>query len=180
MNATKVRTSYGMLAVLLSTLVIGNVTRARAQLSVPPTTLSYSFSVPVALVVPNACTEGFVLLEGTINVAIATDQGGTDPFKLAVTYRSSGTGRDVLSSALALGGAEKPEYVYSSETVMDAGFPAVPEEFGGTIGIRDYLMRADGDKSDQLLIQSVFDLSFTNGVPSAPVLTEIGVSCAAR
>jgi len=164
-------------ALVLLIVAFGLSRHVQAQL-ISPITLNYSFSVPVAKVVPNACTSGFVLIDGTISLNIRTIEGGQVPFSLTVTYASTGNGQDALADGtLILNG--KLNYVYSSQTGSEAGFPEKPQDFGQTVGIRDYLVRSSGDKSDQLLVETVLDLTFTNGVPSAPVLEKLNISCSA-
>ena len=164
-------------ALVLLSVAFGVSKPAQAQL-VSPITLNYSFSVPVATVVPNTCTGGFALINGTIDLSMRTIEGGQVPFDLTVTYASTGNGQDALAEGtLILNG--KSNYVYSSQTGSEAGFPEKPQDFGQTLGIRDFLVRSSGDKSDQLLVETVLELTFTNGVPSAPVLQKLNVSCSA-
>jgi hypothetical protein len=155
------------------------VERADAQL-LPPTTLNYAFSVPIAKVIPNSCTGGFVLVKGTVKLNVTTVQGGQVPFTIAVFYSSSGTGQDVLADGtLILDGTQKANYVYSSQIGTDAGFPATPQDFMQDPALRDYLVRSTGDRSDELVVDTAIDLTFTNGIPSAPVLQGLSVACTA-
>jgi hypothetical protein len=152
---------------------------AQAQL-VTPITLKYTFSVPIAKVIPNSCTGGFVLVKGTLNLSITTVQGGQVPFTVAVAYTSSGTGQDVLADGtLVVDGSQKANYAYSSQMLTDAGFPSTPQDFMQDPAVRDYLVRSTGDGSDELLVDTAIDLTFTNGVPSVPVLQGLSVACTA-
>src|SRR5205814_7776623 len=51
--------------------------------TLPPTTVNYSFDVPLAKVIPNPCNGGFTLVNGTAHVAIAATTSSTG-FELAV------------------------------------------------------------------------------------------------
>ena len=168
------RTSF---VVLIATLSAAR--HAQAQL-LAPITLKYAFSVPIAKVIPNSCTGGFVLVKGTLNLSITTVQGGQVPFTVAVAYTSSGTGQDVLADGtLVVDGSQKADYAYSSQVVTDAGFPSTPQDFMQDPAVRDYLVRSTGDESDELLVDTAVDLTFTNGVPSVPVLQGLSVACSA-
>lgn len=163
--------------VLIATLSIAQ--HAHAQL-LAPVTLKYAFSVPIAKVVPNSCTSGYVLVKGTLNLSVTTVQGGQVPFTVAVAYTSSGTGQDVLvDGAPVVDGSQKPDYAYSSQMATDAGFPTTPQDFMQDPAVRDYLVRAGGDESDELLVDTAIELTFTNGVPTLPVLQGLSVACSA-
>src|SRR5437016_895177 len=57
-----------MLVALIATLSAAD--HVQAQLVAPvPITLNYAFSVPIAKVVPNSCTGGFVLVQGTMKLS---------------------------------------------------------------------------------------------------------------
>jgi hypothetical protein len=162
-------------AIVVATFTVpGHV---HAQL-VAPITLRYAFSVPVAKVIPNSCTGGFVLLQGTVKLSVTTVQGGQVPFSVGVAYTSSGTGRDALADGTLIL-TPKTNYVYSSQTVTDASFPETPQDFMQDPLVRDYLVRSTGDRSDELLVDTAIDLTFTNGIPSAPVLRGLSVACSA-
>ena len=176
-NARVARIRRMTFAVLILTLSVAH--QAQAQL-IAPITLKYAFSVPIAKVIPNTCTGGFVLVNGTLNLSITTVQGGQVPFTVAVAYTSSGTGQDVLSDGtLVVDGSQKANYSYSSQMATDAGFPSTPQDFMQDPAVRDYLVRSTGDGSDELLVDTAIDITFTNGVPSVPVLQGLSVACSA-
>ncbi|PYR92018.1 MAG: hypothetical protein DMF84_14660 [Acidobacteria bacterium] len=165
------------LVVLIATLSVAH--HAQAQL-VAPITLNYAASVPIAKVVPNSCTGGYVLVKGTMKLSITTVQGGQVPFTVAVAYTSSGTGQDALADGtLVVDGSQKANYAYSSQMLTDASFPSTPQDFMQDPAVRDFLVRSTGDGSDQLLLDTAIDLTFTNGVPSAAVLQGLSVACSA-
>jgi hypothetical protein len=166
------------LVVLIATLSVAH--HAQAQLLVAPITLNYAASVPIVKVVPNSCTGGYVLVKGTMKLSITTVQGGQVPFTVAVAYTSSGTGQDALADGtLVVDGSQKANYAYSSQMLTDAGFPSTPQDFMQGPAVRDYLVRSTGDGSDQLLLDTAIELTFTNGVPSAAVLQGLSVACSA-
>jgi len=174
-RGTRYRTRLLGISFAVGALTIAQ--HAHAQL-LSPVTLNYAFSVPIAKVIPNSCTGRFVLVKGTVTLSVTTVQGGQVPFAVGVTYTSSGSGQDVLADGtLVLDGTQKANYVYSSQTVTDAGFPATPQDFMQDPAVRDYLVRSDGDQSDELLVDTAIDLTFTDGVPSAPVLQGLSVAC---
>jgi len=165
------------LVVLIATPSVAD--HAQAQL-VAPIALKYAFSVPIAKVVPNSCAGGYVLVKGTLKLSITTVQGGQVPFTVAVAYTSSGTGQDALADGtLVVDGSQKAQYAYSSQILTDAGFPSTPQDFMQDPAVRDYLVRSTGDGSDELLLDTAVDLTFTNGVPSALVLRGLSVACSA-
>jgi len=159
--------------------IVSIAQHAHAQL-VAPVTLKYAFSVPIAKVIPNSCTGGFVLVKGTLNLSVTTVQGGQVPFSVAVAYTSSGTGQDVLADGtLVFDGSQKPDYAYSSQMATNADFPSTPQDFMQDPPVRDFLVRSTGDASDELMVDTAVDLTFTNGVPSLPVLQGLSVACSA-
>ena len=167
-------------ALLVAVFMAASAHAQLISLNPPPTTLSYAFSVPIAKVVPNSCTGGYVLVKGTVKLSITTVQGGQVPFAVAVAYTSSGTGQDALADGtLVLNGTQKANYVYSSQMLTDAGFPATPQDFMQDPPLRDYLVRSTGDQSDELIVDTAIDLTFTNGLPSVPVLQGLSVACSA-
>src|SRR3989442_15859588 len=93
-NGCRARFLRITLAVLTVTFAVAPY--ADAQL-ISPVTLNYAVSVPIAKVVPNTCTGGYVLVTGTTNLAITTILAGQVPFAVTVKYTSSGTGQDVLA-----------------------------------------------------------------------------------
>jgi predicted secreted protein len=165
------------LVVLIATLSVAHP--AQAQL-LAPITLKYAASVPIVKVVPNSCTGGYVLVKGTTKLSITTVQGGEVPFTVAVSYTSSGTGQDALADGtLVVDGSQKANYAYSSQMQTDAGFPSTPQDFMQGPAVRDYLVRSTGDGSDQLLLDTAIELTFTNGIPTAAVLQGLSVACSA-
>ena len=136
--------------------------------------LNYSFKLPVAKVVPNPCTTGFELVTGDLTIGISTTDAGASGFGISANYDSSGTGQDALATgAVLLNGTAN--YAYSSQVDSQATFPTKPATFIQTLSILDQLVRADG--SESFLLSTVFEISFANGVPSAPTLQELNVSC---
>src|SRR5438045_8424563 len=137
-------------------LVVLGATRApahhaEAQLVAPgPITLNYAVSVPIAKVIPNSCTGGYVLIKGTVKLRITTVQGGQVPFTVSVAYTSSGTGQDVLADGTPVfDGSQKPNYAYSSQVMTDAGFPSTPQDFMQDPAVRDYLVRSTRAGSEE-------------------------------
>jgi hypothetical protein len=145
--------------------------------TVPPTTnLRYTFSVPVGKPVPNPCSTKFVLITGNTDLTIDASAGAD--FKIFVDYLSTGGGMDALSDGTLISdGTQKPDYAYSGQVSSEAGFEQKPETFIASIPIVDYVERSSGGTSDAFLMSSVFEISFTNGVPGVPVLTGIDVAC---
>jgi hypothetical protein len=155
--------------IVVTLLGLGLPSAAEAQ-----SILNYSFKLPVAKVVPNPCATGFALVTGNLTISISTTDAGSSGFGIAATYGSSGQGQDALANGTVLLNGTA-NYVYSSQVDSDASFPLRPATFIQDLGIVDQLVRTDG--SDSFLLSTVFEISFTNGVPSAPTLQELNVRC---
>src|SRR5207237_6947029 len=78
-----------LLGLMVATLVFASLIASPAfAQTLPPTTVNYSFDVPLAKVVPNPCNGGFTLVNGTAHVAIAATTSSTG-FALAVGLSGS-------------------------------------------------------------------------------------------
>jgi hypothetical protein len=128
--------------------------------------------------VPNPCTGGFELLNGSTAVAIVTSESSTG-FTLSAALSSSGSGSDALpDGSVILNGTQKPNYLYGSDVSADAGFPAKPANFAATVALTDFLVRdSTTDTGDSFLLDTVLQLNFTNGVPSVPTIQALNVRC---
>ena len=170
MNITKTRRWLLPGAILVFLITFGMPQSAAAQVN-----LNYTLSLPVAKAVPNPCTGGFELLSATTTITINTVESLT-AFNLSVAMTSSGTGSDAKADGtLILIGM--PDYSYGSDTSLNANFPTKPASFAATIPITDYLVRTGVDTGDSFILNTVLRLSFTNGVPTTPVLQQLDVSC---
>jgi len=170
------RATSSLVAGMTFAMVLGSPFPAFAQLPPITTSLRYTFSVPVAKPVVNPCSTTFVLITGNTNLTIDTSTG--PEFKIFVSYLSSGSGRDALADGTLISdGTQKANYAYSGEVTSEAGSPATPATFIMSIPIVDYLERSSGDTTDAFLMSSLFETTFTNGVPGVPVLKAIDVSC---
>src|SRR6266550_3243878 len=156
-------------------LILSSPVAAFAQLPLPivPTiNLRYTFSVPVVKPVVNPCSTTIVLINGRTDLTIDTS-AGTD-FKMFVDYASTGGGMDALADGTLISdGTQKAGYVYSGDVKSEAGFPQKPLTFIASIPIVDYLERSSGGTADAFLMSSLFEITFTNGVPGVPVLKAI-------
>jgi hypothetical protein len=149
-------------------------TDAQAQVT---TVINYSFNVPIAKVVPNPCTGGFTLVNGTLTLAISAVQ--QTAFQLTTALTSSGTGKDVTAAGLPLIFGAGPDYQYSSDGSLIATFPdGIPTYFEGTLPMADFLVRNSPTLAgDSYMLRTVLRLKFNNGIPSAPLLESINVAC---
>jgi len=153
-------------------MVLIAATASNAQVSV-----THSFSVPVTRVIPNPCTAGaFELISGTLNFSIRTVDSGASGFTIAANVESSGVGQDALATGTLLVVGRKPDYGYSYGMGFDAAFLRRPADYGVTTSIVDWLTRGDGS-TDSFLMRTEFDVNFTNGVPSVPVIKDLTVTC---
>lgn len=148
-------------------------TSAHAQLPI-----SYTFRVPVVKVVPNPCTTGFELITGHLDFAIKTTDSGLAGFGLTAQIASAGTGEDALpSGTLIMDGTQKPHYTYTYSTGFDASFLRRPADFAATLPITDYLVRGPAYPNESIIMTTVFEVVFTNGIPTAPVVQALNVTC---
>jgi hypothetical protein len=147
----------------------------QAQLTIPPTNLNYSFSVPIAKVIPNPCSTGFVFVKGKLSFGIAITDAGSNGFGISATYHTSGQGQDALADGTLLFNGNS-NYVYSADFDSDASFPSKPASFVEDLTVTDYLERSM-NPDDTFLMNTVFEIAFTNGVPSAPVIQQLDVVC---
>jgi hypothetical protein len=155
--------------------VLGSST---ATNTLPAVTLDYNITIPIVKVMPNPCTGGFVLVNGTTTIAIRTLQS-TD-FTLQFAFASTGRGDDALADGtLVSDGTQGLPYQYSSQAAGDTNFPdGRPEDFMQTVTMTEFLTRAPGPNTpDEFLMNPTFELTFTNGIPAVPVLRAINVSC---
>jgi hypothetical protein len=149
---------------------------ATVPATVPTTSVRYTFSVPVAKPVVNPCSTSFVVITGNTNLTIDTSVG--PEFKILVGYVSTGGGMDALAGGTLISdGTQKADYAYSGQVTSEVGSLTTPATFITSIPIVDYVERSSGDTSDAFLMSSLFETTFTNGVPGVPVLKEIAVAC---
>jgi hypothetical protein len=155
-------------------LAVTAATPAQAQVT---TIVNYSFTVPIAKVVPNPCTNGFTLVTGALTLAISAVQ--QTAFQLTTALTSSGTGKDVTAAGLPLIFGAGPDYQYSSDGSLIATFPdGIPTYFEGTMPMADFLVRDSPTLTgDSYVLRTVLRLKFNNGIPSAPLLESINVAC---
>jgi hypothetical protein len=138
---------------------------------------NYTFSVPLAKVVPNPCSGGFTLVNGTISIAISAVQQTT--FQLSATMSSSGSGKDVTAAGLPLILGALPDYSYSSSAGAVSTFSdGVPSYFEHTLRVTDFLVRNSPTLTgDSYVVRSIFRFKFNNGIPAVPVLETVAVAC---
>ena len=143
----------------------------------PPIVLSYSASVPISRPVPNPCTGGTVLLTGTLTIAFKITTGGSVPLVLSARLTSGGTGIDALADGTAiLDGTQGPAYEYSSVAGVETGFAETPASHTTTFSLIDFVARP-GSVADRFRMVAAVDLGYLQGVPSAPVVRHIDVTC---
>jgi hypothetical protein len=149
-------------------------TDALAQVT---TSVNYSFNVPIAKVVPNPCTLGFTLVNGTMTLAISAVQQTV--FQLTTSLTSSGSGKDVTAAGLPLIFGAKPDYDYASDVSLISTFPdGIPDYFEATLPVADFLVRDSPTLTgDSYMMKTVLRLKFNNGIPIAPALESISVAC---
>jgi hypothetical protein len=142
--------------------VLGSSTAANTP---PAVTLRYKSTIPIQKVIPNPCTGGFVLVNGTTTIRIKTRQS-TD-FTLQFAFTSTGRGEDALADGtLVSDGTQGLPYQYSSKASGDTNFPdGKPEDFWQTVNTTEFLTRAPGQNTpDEFLMNPTFELTFTNGI----------------
>lgn len=145
---------------------------AVAQITVPAVTTNFQFDMPFALTVAHPCRAGFVLIKGTTAVTLTTTKA-TD-FKVALTASASGSGEDATSTGALLATGLAP-YDYASNARIRARFPnGTPLIFGHSLTVIGELIRSG---EDAFTIVTTFDLDYANGIPAAPKLKSIDVSC---
>ena len=173
--STRRRVKGIFVSLMLALIAFALPDTVQAQLTVPATTLNYSFSVPVAKVIPNPCSPGFVLVKGKLSFSIATTDSGSNGFRIAASYHTSGQGQDALADGtLLLNGSSN--YVYTADFDSDAIFPSRPASFVEDLTVTDYLERSM-NTDDTFLMNTVFEIAFTNGIPSTPVIQQLDVAC---
>ena len=184
-NGKLMNLMLGMIAIAVFGIV--SAQPAQAQLGLPslptppPTNLSYSFSVPVAKVVPNPCTNGFVLVSGNAGFTIQSTDSGSSGFSLKIDSNTSGKGEDALSDGTLVLLSGKTPYDYSSTTTSDATFPRKPGTVLQTLTVGEYLVRSvEGTTSDAFIMKTVFEINYVNGVPALPILRSIDTRCASE
>ena len=169
------RASSSVVAGMTLALVLSCPLPAFAQI-IPPTNLRYTFSVPVVKPVVNPCSTTFVLINGRTDLTI--DTSASTDFTILVDYASTGGGMDARADGTLISdGTQKAGYVYSGDVKSEAGFPEKPLTFIASIPIVDYLERSSGGTADAFLMSSLFEITFTNGVPGVPVLKALDVGC---
>ena len=117
----------------------------------PPTPIvtNYTVTVPFAQTVPHPCQPGFVLITGTMNVAITTTQSTDFNMQLQVTSAGRGEDADATGVLLPTGA---PYYEYASDVAADATFPdGTPLSFEHPLTVTDYLARI-GSTTDAFIM----------------------------
>jgi hypothetical protein len=176
------------LMALVAVLALAGATTAHAQIVgttvptalTPPITTTYAFKVPIAKVVPNPCTTSgtFELVSGQLEFTIRTTDSGANGYAIAVDVKSSGIGQDALATgSLLVDGTRKPDYSYLYSSGFDASFLKRPADFGGTLSVLDVLSRSGVYENDWFMLRTQYEVNFTNGVPTVPVVRELTVSC---
>ena len=169
----KLKMMFGMLTLVL--IGLASAQQAQAQLPpTPPVTLNYNFNVPVAKILPNPCSAGFVLVSGNMGVNVATTQDSAG-FRFTLGVNSTGTGKDVMANGTLL--LTSTDYSYSSTMNADANFPNKPAYFSIEVPNGDALYRQYVDASDSFVLETTFALVFANGVPSVPTISGLNVRC---
>ena len=150
---------------------------ASAQLSVPapppPPTVAtnFTFSVPFALTVSHPCQAGLVLIQGAVNVDLTTVASQEFGFELNAT--ALGTGERVDAAGVPVSG-ETP-YEFDAAAGARAAFPnGKPAFFAHTLTLDSLLTRPG---TDRFALSTVLELEYNLGVPSAPKIQSIDVSC---
>jgi hypothetical protein len=169
---TKVKT------LITSAVCLAAITAAPTDALAQVTTLvDYSFNVPIAKVVPNPCTGGFTLVNGTMTLAISAVQQTV--FQLKTSLTSSGSGSDVTAAGLPLIFGAKPDYAYASDVSLLSTFPdGIPTYFEATLPVADFLVRDSSTLTgDSYIMRTVLRLKFNNGIPTVPALESISVAC---
>ena len=173
---TRSNVRAGLLAAIVLGVIAATAHDASAQIG--PIVTNYSFNVPIVKTVPNPCTGGFVLVNGTMTVAIKTT-AATD-FTLRLDLASSGLGQDARADGtLVTDGTQKPTYVYSGDAFTETNFPGgTPGYFKQTLNMVDFLKRNSlTPTGDSFQMSANFSVVFSNGIPAAPVLQGISVVC---
>jgi hypothetical protein len=175
-GATRILKQHRIAASLACAVLFG-ASPAAAQVAVPATSLSYSFSIPVVKAVPNPCTGRFALVDGTLTVAVET-AAATD-FRLKAKIASTGQAFDAASDGSIIYGTQRLPFDYSSSVATDTHFPdGKPSYFMQTINVRDFLIRQDDlQPDDSFKINAVLKLTFNDGVPGTPSVQRLEVSC---
>jgi hypothetical protein len=140
--------------------------------TVPTTSTNFRFDVPMSLVVAHPCYAGFVLISGTTTLQLTTSTGSD--FRVQLTATATGTGEDATAAGVKLANGSLP-YDYASESELLAKFPdGTPATFAHSLTLVGELMRSD---EDVFTITTVLELEYLNGVPAAPKLKSIDISC---
>ena len=169
-----------MFRIKLSSLAVAamlfGATNAMAQVPVPPVQANFAFSVPFLLAVSHPCQPGFVLLNGSTNLAITTVKSST--FSIQVNATGSGTGRDAGADGVALSNGSSP-YQYASEVKSTTDFPGgTPVDFAQTLTVAGEFTRdIDAEWVEVFGVTLVLDMGYTNGIPTTPALKSIDVKC---
>jgi hypothetical protein len=141
-------------------------------ITAPVISTNFRFDVPLSLAVAHPCYAGFVLINGTTTLNLTTVKG-TD-FRVQLTATATGTGEDASAAGIRLANGSLP-YDYASESELLAKFPdGTPAMFAHSLTLVGELIRTD---EDAFTITTTFDLAYTNGIPTAPTLKSIDISC---
>jgi hypothetical protein len=144
----------------------------------PPVEANYRFTVPFSLTVAHPCQPALVFMKGstTLNLTAVTGSG----FKMSIKVTATGTGQEAGANGLPLANGSVP-YDYRSEVLSTTEFPdGTPAYFGHTLTVAGEMTRPAADDPDIIevfTVKLIFDVEYKNGVPSAPTLKTIDVSC---
>lgn len=171
------RTNLSSIAGFGLALLLWCAAPASAQLpggtaTAPVITTSFSFDVPLSLAVAHPCYAGFVLINGKTTVNLTTAKGAD--FRVQLTANATGIGEDASAAGVRLANGSLP-FDYASQTELLAKFPdGIPAMFGHSLTVVGELIRTD---EDAFTITTTFEIDYLNGVPAAPKLMSIDISC---
>jgi hypothetical protein len=168
----------GTFLVLAFLLLGAAVSPAAAQITTTGDIVaSTGFSVPVASVVPNPCSGGFVLANGQQDVQVTTVIGSGGTFVIKLNFHGTGVGYDALANGSVIVGTQSTPYIYSSTAGVEIGFSAVPSYYMITLPVASYLKRQPATVLDAFTMKASLELTFNNGVPAVPTIRAINVKC---
>ena len=169
-----------MFRINLSSLAVAamlfGATDATAQVGVPPVQTNFAFSVPFLLAVSHPCQPGFVLLNGSTNLAITTVKSSS--FSIQVNVTGTGTGKEAGANGVPLSNGSSP-YQYATDVKSTTVFPeGTPVDFAHTLTVAGEFVRdLDAEWVEVFGVTLVLDLGYTNGIPTTPALKSIDVKC---
>jgi hypothetical protein len=153
---------------------------ATLALTGPPQAVekNYHFTVPFSLTLAHPCQPALVFITGSTTVNLTAVTGSS--FKMSIKMTATGTGQEAGANGLPLANGSLP-YDYTSEVLSTTEFPdGTPAYFGHTLTVAGEMARPAADDPDILevfTVKLIFDVEYKNGVPGAPTLKTIDVSC---